>query len=1117
MGFLFTLLSQKPYLSLPVGLPGSLLALAIWLVLLILVIGLARRWRAFEKPRTRRYWLTAAVLAVFTPPTSLFFGLLLNTGGSLPPPGVPVEQLGAAMMLLSAVPWVLAGGLLGPWAAAGLAAVSGLLLAVWETHNPFLPLELALLAVLISALVHQRYRTPTYQLLRQPVVAAAFVGLASPFLSALSTGLMAEGQLAARLDYVFSLLLNSALAQGGELLLAGLFAQVAAMGWPLIWGSREALQPSPTEKSLRERMLYWATPLFAVLLFTLVVADWYTAGSAARQILSDRMIDAARNVSQGVPYFLDVGQNQIALLTMDARLLSGSSEEKQRILQEARLRTAFFNQLYLLDRSGSPVTGFPQEIYDQTKQLPDELIGIQYALRGVPPIQTFTAAPLEGSRTAQASFVATIFDGQGQPQGVLVGRADLETNPFSRPILNNLQSMAAIEGEGLLLDEKGRILYHSDRNLLLSEYSGPLSDETANISGATGEELIVDQVAPDGTRRLMYVQQAQGRPWKVVLAVPARQVQQIALDIALPLFIMLLVVALFGYILLRLGLNMVAGSLRGLAVQAGRLAQGQLSESIAPGGEDEVGQLRRSLEHMRASLKARLDELNRLLVVSQGVASSLELDVAVRAVLESAVGMGANTARIVVVPAVVPELEGDALKPQVFSYGGGVPPSELYADLDEQILALARTQDRLVLSNVARPRLLHFAPGATRPAALIAAALRHESQFYGCLWVAYDQPHNFSEEEVRFFMTLAGQAALAAANAHLFLTAEIGRQRLAAILASTPDPVLVTDQRNRLLLANPAAWRVFGLSALEWEEGQPIQKVLNQPALLELMLAGEDEKRASEIQLDDERVFYVTVSSVQAEGQRVGRVCVLRDITYFKELDALKSEFVATVSHDLRSPLTLMRGYATMLEMVGELNEQQTGYVRKIIASVEGMARLVNNLLDLGRIEAGIGLQLEMVSVYDIVERVVGALQLQATQKRITLNAEIPEQTIPLLEADPALLQQALQNLVDNAIKYTDSGGKVQVRVNASQNRMLFMVSDTGIGISPVDQPRLFEKFYRGAQHSSKQRPGMGLGLAIVRSIAERHGGKAWVESQLGKGSTFFLAIPLRQAVSEIA
>jgi signal transduction histidine kinase len=250
---------------------------------------------------------------------------------------------------------------------------------------------------------------------------------------------------------------------------------------------------------------------------------------------------------------------------------------------------------------------------------------------------------------------------------------------------------------------------------------------------------------------------------------------------------------------------------------------------------------------------------------------------------------------------------------------------------------------------------------------------------------------------------------------------------------------------------------------------------------------------------------------VLAESQRVGRVCILRDISYFKELDALKSDFVATVSHDLRSPLTLMRGYATMLEMVGELNEQQTTYVRRIIGGVENMSRLVNNLLDLGRIEAGVGLQLEIVPVHDIVERVVSTLQLQAAQKRVQLSAHIPEQTIPLIEADQALLQQALHNLVENAIKYTDPGGQVQVHVSARPDALVFEVKDTGIGIAPVDQPRLFEKFFRGVGQGTKKEGGTGLGLAIVKSIAERHGGEVWMESQLGKGSTFYVSIPLRQ------
>ncbi|MCX6067062.1 MAG: ATP-binding protein [Chloroflexi bacterium] len=425
-------------------------------------------------------------------------------------------------------------------------------------------------------------------------------------------------------------------------------------------------------------------------------------------------------------------------------------------------------------------------------------------------------------------------------------------------------------------------------------------------------------------------------------------------------------------------------------------------------------------------------------------------------------------------------------------------------------MALTRHQERVVLNNVARARGLNPAAGAVVPASLLAISLRHENRNFGVLWAGYHQPSQFSETDVRFLITLAGQAALAASNNHLFRSAEVGRQRLAAILDSTPDPVLVTDQFNHLLLANPAAWQVLGAS-VETGAGQPIEKIVSQQALLNILQATSPDKLSAEVTLPTGQVYLATASPVVAEGRPVGRVCILRDVTHFKELDTMKTEFVNTVSHDLRSPLTLMSGYATMLDMVGTLNEQQQGYVKKIISGVENMAKLVNNLLDLGRVEAGVGLQLETIPLLSVLERVIGPLHLLAVQKNIRLTTETPKNTIPLIQADQALFQQALYNLVENAIKYTPPGGSVIVRMNIKGDSILFEVQDSGIGIAPNDQAHLFEKFFRGGQREAREQKGTGLGLAIVRSIVERHGGKVWLESQLGQGSTFFLQVPLHQ------
>lgn len=336
----------------------------------------------------------------------------------------------------------------------------------------------------------------------------------------------------------------------------------------------------------------------------------------------------------------------------------------------------------------------------------------------------------------------------------------------------------------------------------------------------------------------------------------------------------------------------------------------------------------------------------------------------------------------------------------------------------------------------------------------------------------------------------------------------MGRQRLEAVLSSTPEPVLVFDEQGRLLLINPAALQTVGLIASA-TPGRNMDDVLAVPDLLALVKAPlTDRIQSREITLPSNKVFHASVSSVVAESRRVGRIVILQDITQYKELDAIKSDFVSTVSHDLRSPLTLMKGYTAMLQMVGELNDQQQAYTRKIMTGVENMTRLVNNLLDLGRIETGIGLRSEKVLLNEIVDQVMTSLQPQAVQNNITLVLDTADLQPIVVNADPALLQQAFYNLIENAVKYTHTNGHVRVRLTRRSNGVLFEVNDDGIGIAPLDLPRLFEKFYRSGRREAYQQRGTGLGLAIVKSIAERHKGRVWVESQLGKGSTFYFEIP---------
>jgi PAS domain S-box-containing protein len=1094
MSIEFTLLANRLYIKLPLGLFGWLG----WLLLLGVIVFLLLHWREHNRRLTGLQWGLFFVTILLTPLASLFIILRLPAGEALPLPWIIEETRGPALVIFAAFPWLLAAGVLGMLPAALIGLVSGITLALGDTHSPFTPLEITLLAILVSAMVRQRYRTPVFKLLRHPLVAAVLAALIYPLIYIFGAACMADGDLAIRLDYAITHFVANSAAVGGMLLVAGAIAETVAMAFPAAWSGSGTLQPSPVERSLSTRFLYSLAPLAVILVVSLTVADWVVAGNAARRMLRDRMSSTAQSAVENVPFFIESGQNLIHQFAADDRLRNASIS-KVDLLSEMLRTVPFFRQLFLLDANGNEMARY-RTTGGSVISSEEEAAGQETVLAGSP---RYYSIPPEGDEpSAQVSFWYPIEDETGIIQGALVGRTDLKSNPFTKPILASLDSLVGSDGEGLLLDDKGRILYSSSSVALMQSYSGKKVED----------EGFYDDTAPDGTRRLVYYQRTIGNTWAVVLAVPARRAQQLALTIAAPLLVMIAVLFVIAMGLVRLSLKGVTSSLGHLALASKRISGGQLDTPLPVEGEDEVGQLRRSFEQMRVSLKARMDELNRLLLASQGVASSLEVDEAVKPVLEAALAMGGSAARVVLEPATMPEVDGDKTGFVRFGVGAG---SDIYSGLDEQVLALTRQQDRVVLTNLSRTHLITLSPGMPRVESIIALALRHENFNYGALWVAYDTPHPFGDDEIRFMVTLAGQAALAAANARLFLNAEIGRQRLAAILASTPDPVLVTDQRNRLLLANPAAWQATRWGA-EVGEGRPVDAIIPQKELVKLMcLSSDDATQSVEVTMADGRVYLATASSVMADGQRVGRVCVLRDVTHFKELDALKSEFVSTVSHDLRSPLTLMRGYATMLEMVGNLNDQQVGYVRKIVTGVETMSKLVNNLLDLGRIEAGVDLQLEMVPVQDVVDRVIGALQLQATQKRIQLTMEMSPQTVPLVEADQSLLQQALHNLLDNAIKYTDSGGKVGLRVYARQDRLVFEVSDTGIGIAPVDLPRLFEKFFRAGQKEAQKRHGTGLGLAIVKSIAERHGGQVWAESQLGKGSTFYLSIPQHQPKKE--
>ncbi len=285
--------------------------------------------------------------------------------------------------------------------------------------------------------------------------------------------------------------------------------------------------------------------------------------------------------------------------------------------------------------------------------------------------------------------------------------------------------------------------------------------------------------------------------------------------------------------------------------------------------------------------------------------------------------------------------------------------------------------------------------------------------------------------------------------------------------------------------------------------GKPIRDIIQHPDILEIF---GDEKHQlpsqREIILDDGRVFNAQITPIQ----KIGLAVTMQDITHLKELDRIKSEFVSTVSHDLRSPLTAILGYVELIDRVGPVNDTQREFIHRVQASVSNITSLINDLLDLGRIEAGFDALKEIVPIGPIIRFAVDSLRARYDEKDQQVLLEISD-NLPTVLGNPVRLRQMVGNLVSNAIIYTQIGGKIIVRAKAQDDQFIFQVIDNGPGIPPGEQPYIFDKFYR-ASNVSSETPGTGLGLAIVKSIVENHMGRIWVESTLGQGAIFTVVLP---------
>ncbi|WP_376796298.1 ATP-binding protein [Thermogemmatispora sp.] len=794
--------------------------------------------------------------------------------------------------------------------------------------------------------------------------------------------------------------------------------------------------------------------------------------------------------------------------------------------QEAR---SDVDHVYWLDPFGAVLVAWPAGHVATGAEFSPPTV-VEQALKSSQPAFEVGIVGLAPGRLATPGvIVAQAVRSQGRLRGLIA--ASFSLAELSLPLVNVVQAQQR-QGKHLIItviDGNGVVVAASERRRLLET---ALSELAGASQALQGQSLSRPGPGPDGQDWLFSSVPVPNVGWAVVVERPSGEALAVVDQFHLWLLLVALLFTLGGLLFWLLLLMRVIRPLQTLASQHQALPAS--AQAIPPATlllasqRDEIGDLARSLIRLERDGLRKLSELHTLLETSNAVVSSLDP----RAVIEEIM---AEVQRLVDVQAVAVLLPDEQGVLRVLQSSGH---SERYNRLlslspervsSAAVLALHSGQPVQKLLDGSQPS---FAYDDGFRAVLALPIISHHVGSV-VLVVHRQEPRLFEEHEVQLLSTFANYATLAwehamlyersderlrqvaQENERLYRQASEEKRRLAAIMESMQDGLLLLGSDDRILYANQAACLIAGLSrpALEGQpmatfyealqesgaEAEACARAVKRTEPAAFLIKNREGAQARALQL---RLFAVQSES----GETIGRGLLVRDVTRERELDEFKTTLLAAVGHEVRTPLAAIKGYASTLlqqDVVWPPEEQQQ-FLQTIMQEADRLTQLVRNLLDLSRQEAGL-LQLQRAPVEPRALVLTVGERIKSGTARLTV--EIPPGLPPVL-VDRGRIEVVLHNLINNALLY----GAQQVQVRAwpssdGESMLTFAVIDDGPGIAPEELPHIFERFYRASRGRHQHAGGTGLGLAICKAFVEAHGGRIWVQSD-SQGTAIYFSLP---------